>query len=195
MKTTTPFREYLDSSCGLVHISEILCDTTLSLEEQRRSQFTKVYEEYSKPLFKFCMYKLSNKEKATDLVSDTFLRTWQYLAQGNCIENEKSFLYTTARHLIIDEYRKKKNISLDLLISFGYETSLTDEQKIYNHLDGRILMGEVSKLPLPYSSVIMMRYADDYSIGDISRILKSSENSISVKIHRGLSKLRKVLVV
>ncbi len=194
MKSNTTFPIYPDPIYGLVHISSVLSGKVFNAEEAKKARFAKVYEEYSKPLFKFCLYKLSNREKAIDLVSDTFLRTWQYLAQGNCIENEKSFLYTTARHLIIDEYRRKKNISLDLLISLGFETSYTDAQEIYNYLDGRIILKEVNKLPLSYSSVIMMRYVNDFSIGEISKILKSSENSISVKIHRGLSKLRSAVV-
>lgn len=194
MKSTTIFQNHSDSTCGLIHISHVLYEQDHNLEKERSARFAKVYEEYSKPLFKFCFYKLSSKEKASDLVSDTFLRTWQYLKQGNHIENEKSFLYMTARHLIIDEYRKKKNISLDLLIGLGFETPHTDEQEIYNQLDGALLLKEVGKLPPSYSSVIMMRYVNDFSIGDISKILKSSENAISVKIHRGLSKLRGVLV-
>lgn len=194
MKSNITFPKYQDSSYGLVHISQALSGRALHLEEEKRARFARVYEEHSKPLFKFCLYKLSNREKAADLVSDTFLRTWQYLAQGNSIENEKSFLYTTARHLIIDEYRKKKNVSLDFLITLGFEVSYTDEQDVYNYIDGIILLKEVNKLPSSYSSVIVMRYVKDLSIGDISKILKSSENSISVKIHRGLSKLQKVLV-
>lgn len=179
---------------SLVHISYAISDATLLLVDTKRETLTKAFEEHSRPLFKFCLYKLSNKEKATDLVSDIFLRAWQYLERGNHIENEKSFLYTTARHLIIDEYRKKKCLSLDQLITSGFEVLSTCEQEIYTQIDGARLMKEIERLPKAYNEIITMRYVNDFSVRDIAHIFKNTENNISVKIHRGVGKLRALIL-
>jgi DNA-directed RNA polymerase specialized sigma24 family protein len=39
-----------------------------------------------------------------------------------------------------------------------------------------------------------MRYINDFSVQDIAKALKNSENNISVKIHRAIGKLRTLLL-
>ena len=117
-----------------------------------------------------------------------------YIQQGNSIEYEKSFLYTTARNLIIDEYRKKKTLSLELLINDGFEATIVGQTDMYNRIEDDFFVKEISKLPIPYNDIIYMRYISDYSVGHISLLSGSTENNVSVKIHRGLVKLREILV-
>ena len=119
---------------------------------------------------------------------------WHYIQQGNSIEYEKSFLYTTARNLIIDEYRKKKTLSLELLINDGFEATIVGQTDMYNRIEDDFFVKEISKLPIPYNDIIYMRYISDYSVGHISLLSGSTENNVSVKIHRGLVKLREILV-
>lgn len=161
--------------------------------EEIQEQLSSMHRLHFASLLRFCTYKLSHKEKAIDVVADTFLRTWNYLREGNRIENEQSFLFTTARHLIIDEYRKKKCVSLDLLTSSGFEISNDHGKDICTTLDQALLVQELYKLPKSYSTIMVMRYVDDYSVRDISKLIQNSENNVSVKIHRGILKLRKVL--
>lgn len=108
MKNNTNYTMHLVRDSVLEEFPYVISNNVLIPLDERAIKFTQTFKEYSPALLRFCIFKLSNKEKALDLVSDTFFRTWQYLQQGNVIENEKSFLYTTARHLIIDEYRKKR---------------------------------------------------------------------------------------
>ena len=194
MKSTTPYKLQLDRNSIIEEFSFVMNNNVLRSPKKQAEKFTRTYEEHSPALLRFCVSKLSNKEKAVDLVSDTFVRTWQYLQQGNSIENEKSFIYTIARNLIIDEYRKKKNLSLDALISSGFDVSTDGRKDIYTHIDNAFLIQEVSKLPAPYNSIIIMRYVNDFSVGHISLLTGNSENNVSVKIHRGLIKLQEILV-
>lgn len=163
--------------------------------EQRKQKFTEAYKEYGDAIFRYCFFKISNKDKALDFTSETFTRTWQYLLTGNEIENMKTFLYTTARHIIIDEYRKKKTSSLDELLDQGIEPYLEIEESLYTTLDIERVMEYVHKLPEKYNSIIIMRYVDDLSVKDIATIMNESENVISVRIHRGIAKLRKAILV
>jgi len=158
--------------------------------DHNKQKITVAYQEYSQALFKYCFFKVSDKEIASDLVQETFTRTWQYLVNGNTIENVRPFLYSTARHLIIDQYRRKKFLSLDNLMLEGFEPSMPTEQKLNTGVDVSQLMASVEQLPKLYSSIIIMRYHNDLSIKDIARIVNISENVVSVRIHRGLGKLK-----
>ncbi len=194
MKQTPVFITPQTSYIPLAEFFRVSRSPMYSLVEKKDEQLSRMYSEYSVSLLKFCMYKLSSKEKAQDVVAETFARTWNYLVQDKCIENEQSFLYTTARHLIIDEYRKKKSFSLDILIHSGLEIQSDSGKDIYDKFDWALLTEEMQTLPKTYSLIMTMRYVHDYSISDISKHTNSSENAVSVKIHRGVLHLRKLLM-
>src|SRR4051812_4820943 len=80
-----------------------------NLEQSFRSAF----DDYADELFRHALYRLSDRDKALDAVQDTFLRALDAARAGPDIENLRAFLYRTLRNLIIDEYRRKKALSLD----------------------------------------------------------------------------------
>lgn len=102
----------------------------------------------------------------------------------------KSFLYHVLNNLIIDEYRKRKTLSLDLLLEKGYEPSAGDPKKLFDFLDGKAAMLLINGLPITYQRVMRMRYVQDLTIEEISKLTGQSKNSIAVQAHRGLEKLK-----
>ncbi len=159
------------------------------LFQSNEQNFVRMYEDNNKQLYRYCFYRVSSADKALDIVQETFQRAWQYLEKGNTIY-DKSFLYTTARHLIIDEYRKKKCVSLELLIGTELEPTVMSEDAMYTQVDIRYIMKHINQLPATYSDVLLMRYIDDCPISKIAKSLNISESAVSVRIFRGLGKLR-----
>src|SRR3990167_4352630 len=93
-------------------------------EDRLKQEFAKAYDEFADAIFRHCYFRLSNREKAKDMMQETFMRVWSYMEKGNTIEFTKirPFLYKTASNLIIDEYRRNKHeLSLDLLREDGFE--------------------------------------------------------------------------
>src|SRR3989344_7065280 len=76
------------------------------------ASFLALYEAHADAVFRRCYFKTSNREVASDLVQEAFMRVWDYLAQGKQIDNMKAFLYTVTNNLIKDWYKKKKSIPL-----------------------------------------------------------------------------------
>jgi DNA-directed RNA polymerase specialized sigma24 family protein len=74
--------------------------------------------------------KVSSREIAQDLTQEVFMRFWQTLRDGEKAYNERALLYTIARHLVIDWYRKKKESSLDALDEQGIEFRSNDHEDI-----------------------------------------------------------------
>lgn len=68
---------------------------------------TKEIEEQYDKIYRYCYFKLQKREIAEDLTQETFLR---FLESPNYHNEGKAlrYLYTIARNLCIDEYRKKK---------------------------------------------------------------------------------------
>lgn len=160
--------------------------------EPGQEQFLKAYDEHADALFRYCFFKVSNRETAKDLFQETFAKTWAYLQKGGQIDNMKSFLYRTLGNLVIDEYRKKKNVSLDALAETGFDYGTDPSASIANQIDGAAALKLLDRIPDDYRDVLFMRYVQELSIKEIAEITDVSENTISVRIHRGLEKVKKI---
>lgn len=125
-----------------------------------------------------------------DLVQDTFMKTWSYPLKGGKIDVMKAFLYHVLNHLIVDEYRKNKTLSLDALLEKGFEPSVDNSKRLVNVLDGKNALLLIQRLPPKYQKVMRMRYVQDLSLKEMSLITGQSKNTMAVQVHRGLQKLK-----
>lgn len=165
----------------------------IRIEEQR---FMKIYDEMSATLFRHFFFKISNRERSKDLVQETFTRAWEYIAvKGSEVHNLKSFLYTVAHNLIVDEYKKKKTISLDALQEEeNFDVPEVHEQEqILVKAETNEMLTFVKELPEKYREVIVMRYVDGLSPSEIADRTGDTENAISVRINRGIKKIQDLM--
>ncbi len=156
-------------------------------------QFMKAYDDLSDAIFRHCWFKIGDREKAKDLMQETFTRSWQYIIQGTEVKNMKPFLYRVANNLIIDEYRKKKELSLDGLMAEGFEPGFDEIKSTEQSIDAKLALSVINQLDEKYQEAIMMRYVDELSPKEIAEITGENENNISVRIHRGLKQLKEIL--
>jgi RNA polymerase sigma-70 factor, ECF subfamily len=159
-------------------------------EKRRQAVLTEAHNDYSKGLISHAFFKLGNRPMSDDLVQDTFMKTWKYLAREGKIGLMKSFLYRILNNLIVDEYRKRKVASLDVLLEKGYEPSTDPRERSMNLLDGKTAILLIARLPQKYQKVMRMRYVQDLTLKEMSLITGRSKNTIAVQLHRGLIKLR-----
>lgn len=158
------------------------------------SDFEKIYNEHADPIFRYCFFRVSSREVAKDLTQEVFIRTWRSFEKGQQILNVKAFLYKVASNLVIDHYRKHKEVSLDLLKEKGFDF-VNEGRQAPDFLDLELVSREIQKLPEKYQQVVSMRYIEDMSPKEIADIIGASENSASVLIHRGIKMLKKNLNV
>ena len=160
----------------------------------------KAFEEYSDALFRHAFLRISDRERAVDVVHDTFTKVWTYVRNGHEVESFRPFLYKVLNNLIIDEYRKTKESSLDALLEIdgvdeGSFTDLTSNtvESLAATLDGKQVFGLVDTLPDVYREVIILRFVDELGPKEISNLIEESENVVSVRLHRALRLLRKAV--
>lgn len=164
---------------------------TDQLQEMRqRATLESAEREFGKGLSRHSFFKLQNRALSEDLVQDTFMKTWSYLARGGKIDVMKAFLYHVLNNLIVDEYRKHKALSLDALLEDGYEPSSDERERHYDILDGKSALLLIQRLPEAYRSVMRMRYIQDLSLKEMSAVTGQSRNALCVQLHRGLKKLK-----
>lgn len=173
-----------------------------SPHEQRRQEFADGFERYSDELFRHASLRLRDRDRAVELTQECFLKAWDYAQKGEDIRELRPFLYRTLRHLIIDEYRRKKATSLEAMVEnvegaevgdlLPPDESNTLEAAV-ERFDGKRALRALQELPDAYKETLTLRYVDGLSPREIGEIVGETENAVSVRIHRGLKKLRAML--
>ena len=163
-------------------------------KEAMEQKFLQAYEAYNDAIFRHCYFRVFRRDRAKELVQETFMRVWEYMAGGKEIENIRAFLYRVANNLIVDESRKRKEWSLDELQETGFDPkSPLDDARRDAVLDGKFARERLEHLDAAYRQVVIMRYIDDLQPKEIAQILDESENTVSVRIHRGIKRFREIL--
>jgi RNA polymerase sigma-70 factor (ECF subfamily) len=152
--------------------------------------FNELYEANADAIFRLCLFKTSNREVALDLSQDIFTKTWDYLQKGNQVDNLRAFLFTVARNRIKDYYKKRKTPTLsnagieneaDLVISELDSSSLAEVNDLLK------LLGT---LPDDHAELLQLRYVEGLSIEEMAIIFQTRPNTLAVKIHRIVHRLR-----
>lgn len=157
-----------------------------------RAVLTSAHHDYSKGLKSHAFFKTQNYEMSEDLTQDAFTKTWKYLVRGGKIDLMKAFLYHILNDLIIDEYRKRKPVSLDFLLEKGFQPSAGKPERLFNILDGKNAVLLIARLPEKYQKIIKMRYLQDLSLKEMSLLTGQTKNNLTVQVHRGLEKLKNI---
>ena len=155
--------------------------------------FIKAYQTHSDAIFRFCFFKTSNRELAKDLTQEVFVRAWTFAANGGTIREFRAFFYRLAQNLVIDWYRKRKSDSLDALLEEGFDPPAADTVNQDDKDDMELVRKLMLKLRTEDQELIVWRYVDDKTPGEIAEMLGENENTISVRLHRAVKRLRKLL--
>ena len=69
----------------------------------------------------------------------------------------------------------------------------SQEQSIELNAEISEMRDVLDKIPKVYREVLIMRYVDDLRVKDIARILDVNPSLVSVRIYRGIRKLKRLL--
>lgn len=162
------------------------------MTQEIQQQFLTAYDSYSSAIYRHCFFRVYSKTRAEELVQETFTRVWQYLMQGKKIDNIRAFLYRVANNLVIDESRKKKEESLEVLMdkSPSFEPSYAGHKSMEKSLLYKEVVENMDGLPQDYKDILMLRYVNDLDPKEIAQILETNANNVSVKINRAVKALK-----
>lgn len=154
--------------------------------------FIKAYDDFADEIFRFAVFQIGDRDKALDIMQDTFTRTWTYLENGNEILNMRAFLYKTARNLSINDQVRHKAYSLEEMQDVsGYDPEDKHSESPEALAEHAILLGYLSELDPSIQELITLRYMNGLAVKEIGEILGEAPNTVSVRIHRALDDLKK----
>lgn len=165
------------------------------MKQTLEERFTVAFDDHSDAIFRFCYAQTGRRELAKDLTQDTFARVWRYLAQGKNVQQMRPFLYQTARNALIDHSRRPSAQSLDVLQEAGFDVIDERTSSPLVSATAAEAVRFAGILEEPYREVVLLRYVEALMPREIAGIIGESENVVSVRITRGMQKLRELMKI
>ncbi|AWI25696.1 RNA polymerase sigma factor [Flavobacterium pallidum] len=153
--------------------------------------FRRVFDAHYKMLRNFLVFRYRDADLADDVAQNAFVKLWE-----NCsiLKNEqaKSFLFTTAIRLSLNQIKHKKVVS-NFQVNFVPKTAdgespqfLMEETEFKNKLENAI-----SNLPDRQREVFLLNRFENQSYTEIAETLGLSVKAIEKRMHQALITLRK----
>lgn len=171
-------------------------------ETEFQKLFESIYYDHVDTLIKFAYFRLTDQEKAVDVVQDVYSNYYAYLKnirenpekhadKGDL--NHRAFLFKSLRNSIVDQYRSRKSYSLDSMFEEGYDIHTDEdiESGTETSITHQYVLQKIKTLKPEHQELIYMRYIEDLSIGEMAQALGERENTVSVKLHRIIETLKK----
>ena len=142
------------------------------------------YEVQYDKIYRYCYYKVNNAIVAEDITQETFLRFFEnntYQETGKAL----NYLYTIARNLCIDEYRKRVSEELPKdPEQFG--TGNMEESIV----EGVAMQQALSKLSPMERELVLLRFVNEVPVKVISELFECSRFALNRRTKQVLKKLR-----
>ncbi len=146
--------------------------------------YNRCVDQCSDALFRFALKHLRDRDNAKDIVQDAFLRLWMKL---DTVEEAKcrSYLFTTAHHLIVDRCRRRK---FTARFEESHAHLLTTHQPQAGAKE--VIDRALDTLPPTQRSLVLLRDLEGYSYQEISEITGMDMTKVKVYLFRARKALQ-----
>ncbi|WP_419888175.1 RNA polymerase sigma factor [Neobacillus niacini] len=150
------------------------------------------YYLYNKDIYHFLVYYIGSSD-VEDLVQEVFIRAIKGFNTFQNRSSPKTWLFSIARHVGIDEMRKRKRLGMKQMSWFRDERSDKDtpEKMLQLNENNKLLYQAIQSLKDDYRDVIILRGIKELSVSETALVLKWSENKVRTTYHRALKTLEK----
>lgn len=157
-----------------------------------KDAFGQLYREYFLKIYRFIYSSIRNRELSEDLTQNTFLKCWRsFSTYSSARASFQTYLFAIARNLLIDWFRKKKEVSLEAIAEQPSRESVEDEA--VKHEEKIIVWSALFRLKELDRQLVILRYFEELSFADIAMIVGKREGAVRVHTHRILKELKKEL--
>jgi RNA polymerase sigma-70 factor (ECF subfamily) len=164
--------------------------------------FERLIERFERPLYSYAHGILQNAFDAQEVVQDAMMRAHRALTrqydEARCAALAlRPWLFRTVRNLCLNKRRSKRHQLEQPLTDF-------DDGRMgpFVHLDGselerkqevELLRRAIALLPVDARELIMLRFMEEMSYGEIAKTVGSTEAALRGKVFRSLKLLREAL--
>ncbi len=161
------------------------------------SVFDELYHKYHQDVFQFLFYMVRNKEHAEDLVQEVYIRVFKSYDRFQGKSSEKTWLFSIAKNVAIDFFRKQKGWKERVFEKFDWSTNqVKDEYPIPEEIavqkeEIKWVFKCMEYCTVDQRAVIILRFLHDLSIAETAEALGWTESKVKTTQHRSLKLLKR----
>ncbi len=153
----------------------------------------RLYELYYERIFRFCVYRLFNKETAEDITSAVFLEVARGIRgfKGKTEQDFRNWLYAIAANqanAYIRKTSRRKKLLAEAADSITASIDKGNDQS--SEPDWPRLYSAILKLKPQHQTIVILRFFENIPYEEIAQILNVKETTLRVRLHRTLNQLR-----
>lgn len=163
-----------------------------------------VYEEYNRYIFHLCLKLTRNNTEAEDLMQEVWVKVVRYENNMDQVDHVKAWLTTITMNTFRDRYRKKVRRSkymihqpetLDVpILDLVPNNELLTEEKIEKEVVSKLVQEKIGQLDAIYQKTLWYFYIDQYSLAEISALMKVSVGTVKSRLFRAKARLKEMLM-
>ncbi len=156
--------------------------------------FQHLYERHSRPVFTFLLRFVGDRERAEDLLQETFYRVYLARKRYHTAGSFRSWLFTIARRLALNAVASHargaaKEDTLDPLVPYT-DHAPSPLARLEGLADVESLFRALETLPPQYREVILLARVSSLDLREVAQVLGTSHGATRVLLHRALKALR-----
>jgi len=141
-----------------------------------------IIERYGDMLYRMCILMLKNESDAEDVIQETFIKFYRKAPAFADAEHEKAWLL-----------RVTANGCRDLL-RYRARHPLTQEEGVQMPLDtpDSGILEALASLPEKFRLVLTLYYVEEYTVGDIAKIIGRTPSAVKMRLQKGRKLLERI---
>jgi RNA polymerase sigma factor (sigma-70 family) len=163
----------------------------ISAKQGDAGAFEVIYNTLYTPLYRYLYSRTQDVELVNDLCQQTFLKFYMALATYEPEKSPLAYLFTIAKHLLINQRIKKTFIPFDETL---LETTPDEEDPIIDEAHTKLLASKINDflpaLTQDEQDLIRLYFYSELSYTEISEIMDKEEAYLRKIKERALKKLR-----
>jgi RNA polymerase sigma-70 factor (ECF subfamily) len=158
---------------------------------------------YLPSVYNFCVRYTGSPSDADDATQEAFLKAWRHLGRFNPEKSFKTWLFAIAKNSATDIMRKRRSVTFSQFDTSDDSNALVDTLADPEPLPEELftqaslatdVRAALSHLKPGDQTILELRYVEELSFEEISKILRMSPNTVRSQHRRALIALRKILV-
>ncbi len=184
----------------------------LDLVKQDLQYFSIFYEKYFERVYKYCNIKMNYRKAETeDIVSQVFLKAVENIQELELEKYGKTsilpWLYTIARNLIFDTWKKKGKVDSMSLDDEDVDIERIEDRmsssdtisKLEKRLDRKQLSDKVKaaikELDPETAEIIYLKIYEELTFKEIGKEMDKSESAVKMRYYRAIDEVTKTLEI
>lgn len=165
---------------------------------------TNIYDEYNRYIYHLCLKLTRNQAEAEDLMQEVWVKVIRYEASVSGVDHVKAWLTTITMNTFRDRYRKNVRRSkymmnqpeqLDVpILDLVPNNEISTEEKIEKTEITKIVQEKMGQLDGIYQKTLWYFYVDQFSLAEISDLMKVSIGTVKSRLFRAKARLKEILL-